>query len=127
MPKIKACEPRLSVSDLPRSLEFYCERLGFIYGAGFPDGAPTFALLTRDGAGLQLSQAAAGQVVGETTVWLDTEGVLDEHARLRESVTIEWGPEVYFYGRREFAVRDPDGHLIIFSEETDDPPTCAEE
>jgi catechol 2,3-dioxygenase-like lactoylglutathione lyase family enzyme len=28
---------------------------------------------------------------------------------------------------REFAFRDPDGHLIIISEETDDPVTAAED
>ena len=37
---------------------------------------------------------------------------------------VEWGPEVYAYGRREFAVRDPTGAMLIFSEETDDPATC---
>ena len=39
----------------------------------------------------------------------------------------EWGPEVYFYHRREFAFRDPDGHWVILSEVTDDPPTCEAE
>ena len=39
-------------------------------------------------------------------------------------MTIEWGPEVYAYHRREFAFRDPDGHLVIVSEETDDPVTA---
>jgi hypothetical protein len=29
--------------------------------------------------------------------------------------------------RREFALRDPDGHPIIISEEADDPVTCVEE
>jgi hypothetical protein len=37
---------------------------------------------------------------------------------------LEWGPEVYWYGR-EFAILDPEGYMVIFSEETDDPPTCA--
>jgi hypothetical protein len=41
-------------------------------------------------------------------------------------VPIEWGPEVYSYGRREFAVRDPDGYLVIFTEPTDEAPTTTE-
>ena len=49
------------------------------------------------------------------------------HEALKGKVTIEWGPEVYFYHRREFAFHDPDGHLIIISEETDDPVTCVED
>ena len=48
------------------------------------------------------------------------------HQRLKDKVKVEWGPDVFFYQRREFAFRDPDGHLLIFSEETDDPPTCKE-
>jgi len=54
----------------------------------------------------------------ENTIYLDAP---------KGRVTIEWGPEVYFYQRREFAFRDPDGHLIIISEETDDPVTAAED
>jgi hypothetical protein len=33
---------------------------------------------------------------------------------------------VYSYGRREFAIRDPDRYVIIFTEPTDDPPTTSE-
>jgi hypothetical protein len=41
-------------------------------------------------------------------------------------VATEWRPEVYWYGRREYAIWDPSGYLLSFSEETDDPPTCRE-
>ncbi len=30
---------------------------------------------------------------------------------------------VTFYGMKEFEVRDPDGHILWFGQETDDPPT----
>jgi hypothetical protein len=46
---------------------------------------------------------------------------------LRGHVRVDWGPEVYWYGRREFSFRDPDGYPIIISEETADPPTCLDE
>jgi hypothetical protein len=49
------------------------------------------------------------------------------HSSLAGSIPIEWGPEVYWYGRREFAFRDPNGYLVIVSEETADPPTCTED
>ena len=41
----------------------------------------------------------------------------------------EWGSEVYFHVRREFAFRDPDGYLIICTNNklTDDPPTSLDE
>ena len=37
------------------------------------------------------------------------------------------GPEVYWYGRREFSFQDPDGYAVIISEPTSDPPDCTEE
>ena len=41
-------------------------------------------------------------------------------------VGVDWGPEVYTYGRREFAIRDPDLYQIVFSEETEDEATGGE-
>jgi hypothetical protein len=35
-------------------------------------------------------------------------------------------PEIYSSGRREFAIRDPDRYLIIFTEPTDEPTTTRE-
>jgi hypothetical protein len=48
------------------------------------------------------------------------------HELLKARVPIEWGPEVYAYGRPEFAIRDLGGYVIIFTEPTDDPPTTSD-
>jgi hypothetical protein len=64
--------------------------------------------------------------IGTADLYLGSDDVLGLHAAIKDLVKVEWGPEVYFYGRREFAVRDPDGYLLIFTEPTDDPPTCPE-
>ena len=61
------------------------------------------------------------------TLYFDVSDALALLEALRGKVTIEWGPEVYLYQRREFAFRDPDGHLVIISEETDDPVTSVED
>ena len=102
---------------------------GSTWGRLSPDDSPEFAILSRDGLRLQLSRRAGASVPvlpPACTLWLDVAGVRDLHSALREKVSIEWGPEVYLYRRREFAFRDPDGHLVILSELTDDPPTCEE-
>jgi uncharacterized protein (DUF952 family)/catechol 2,3-dioxygenase-like lactoylglutathione lyase family enzyme len=125
LPKPKAVEPRLPVSDVKNSVAFYCEHLGFTLSAAFPDDEPCFALLSRDPIGIQLIQADAGHPAGKFTIWLDVEGALQEHERLARSLAIEWGPEVYGYGRREFSILDPDGHRIIFSEPADEEASCA--
>jgi len=124
LPNVKALEPRLPVSDMKKSIAFYCEQLGFTLGAAFPEDSPAFALLSRDQIGIQLIQADEYPPAGKFTIWMDVEEVLKEHERLVQSVAIEWGPEVYGYSRREFAILDPDGHRIIFSEQTDEAPSC---
>ena len=59
--------------------------------------------------------------------YIEVEDVHAVHESIRECTHVEWGSEVYHYGRRESAIRDPDGYMIIFTEETDGPPTCPDE
>lgn len=127
--RLTAVVPRLPVADLGRTIAFYTGTLGFRVSVLWPDDAPTFAILDRDAVSLGFftPNAHRGQVtVGTADLYLGTEDVTGLHAAIRDRVPIEWGPEVYVYGRREFAVRDPDGYLLIFTEPTDDPPTCPE-
>jgi len=107
-------------------MAFYRDVLGFTVDAVFPEENPQFALLSRDGVGLQIGGPEARKMNENpptVTLYFEADDVRGLHAELKDRVAIEWGPEVYFYQRREFAFRDPDGHLIIMSEETDDPPT----
>jgi catechol 2,3-dioxygenase-like lactoylglutathione lyase family enzyme len=122
--------PRLPVSDLRQTIEFYTRILGFRVGVLWPDVAPTFCILDRDDVSLGFFAPDAHRgpvVVGTADLYLGVDDVRAVHAAIKDTVEIEWGPEVYFYGRREFAVRDPDGYLLIFTEPTDEPPTCPED
>ncbi len=129
MPSIKSIEVRLHVADISRSAEFYVTTLGFEVGTLWPDDSPRFAILSRDGVRLQLAcnEGVAGPAQRSScTLWLDVAEIGELYSSIREKVSVEWGPEVFFYGRREFAFKDPDGHLICLSEFTDDPTTCTE-
>lgn len=129
-PRLTGVTPRLPVADLARTVAFYTRVLGFRVSVLWPDGRPTFAILDRDevSLGFFATDAHRGRVtIGTADLYLGADDVRALHAAIRDEVTVEWGPNVYFYGRREFAVRDPDGYLLIFTEPTDDPPTCAGE
>ena len=129
MARLNHLEPRLHIADFNRSVAFYRDVLGFTVEATFPENEPTFAILSRDGVGLQIGGIDAQKSPDHRpscTLFFDVTDVLALHGQLKRVVEIEWGPEVYFYHRREFAIRDPDGHLIILSEETDDPVTAEE-
>jgi len=124
MPAIKAVEPRIEVEDVQRSARFYADMLGFNTSVLWPEGSPEFAILHRDGVRLQLVKSSQ-EDKASSSLWLDVADIGDFLAATRQRARIEWGPEVFFYQRREFAFRDPDDHLIILSEITTDPPTCA--
>ena len=121
--------PRLPVADLARTVAFYTRVLGFQVSVLWPEDRPTFTILDRDAVSLGFftPDAHRGQVtIGTADLYLGADDVRALHAAIKAVLPVEWGPEVYFYGRREFAVRDPDGYLLIFTEPTDDPPTCGE-
>jgi catechol 2,3-dioxygenase-like lactoylglutathione lyase family enzyme len=128
--RLTGVTPRLPVEDLGRTVAFYTRVLGFQVSVLWPDDQPTFVILDRDAVSLGFftPDALRGAVtIGTADLYIATEDVLAQHTIIKDVVPIEWGPEVYFYGRREFAVRDPDGYLLIFTEPTDDPPTYPED
>ena len=117
--------PRLPVQDLQRTIRFYTELLGFQCGLLWPDGQPMFTVLDRDEVSLQFYQVGE-QVQAQTGHGILSFDVTDAravHHAIHERIPVEWGPEVYPYGRREFAILDPDGYMLIFSEPTSESPT----
>jgi catechol 2,3-dioxygenase-like lactoylglutathione lyase family enzyme len=118
--------PRLPVQDLRRTIAYYTGELGFEVSVLWPQEEPTFCLLDRDGVriGFYVPEKSSGnpsERPGELCI--EVSDVRALHRELAPRLVIEWGPEVYSYGRREFAVRDPNGYLVIFGEESDDPAT----
>jgi catechol 2,3-dioxygenase-like lactoylglutathione lyase family enzyme len=128
-PQLTGVTPRLPVADLGRTIDFYTRVLGFRVAVRWPEREPTFVILDRDSVSLGFFTAAAHRgpvTIGTADLYLGADDVRGLHAAIKDRVPVEWGPEVYFYGRREFAVRDPDGYLLIFTEPTDDPATSLE-
>jgi hypothetical protein len=61
--------------------------------------------------------------IGDVELYVEVTGAAELHSLLLPRVPIEWGPEIHAY---EFAIRDPDHYLIIFTEPTDERPTTSE-
>lgn len=120
--------PRLPVGDLQRTISFYRQTLGFRIEVSWPDEHPSFVVLTRDKAsvGFYLHNEHRTGAIGDAELYVEVDDAMAFHAALLGKVPIEWGPEVYSYGRLEFGIRDPDSYLLIFSELTNDAPTTDE-
>ena len=126
-PRVLVVQPRLPVSAIPASFRFYRDVLEFDCAHPDPSDADGFVIVHRDGFGIQLVRPQPGHTSERVTLWIHVADAAAEHERIKDRASIEWGPEVYWYGSREFAVLDPDGHRIIFSSPTQDPPTCPQE
>lgn len=118
--------PRLPVADLARTIDFYIRTFGDHVASVWPKVAPNFVILENDNVEIQfyVPEGLAGEPSRQGTISFDVSDARAIHRSLEGHLTVEWGPEVYWYGRLEFAVCDPNGYMIILSEKTADPPTC---
>lgn len=112
--------PSLLVRDMSETLTFYA-RLGFQLSGSYPrEAAPTWAEVRRDSVVLQFHtespQGTPSEPVCSGTFYIFPESVRELAAELRGKVSFAWGPEVMDYGMREFAVQDPNGYFIAFTE-----------
>ena len=110
----RTLEPRLPIKDMERSLEFYHGLL--LFELDTLSEHSQLSILKRGNVGIQLILQDKYHPLNPFTIWIDGVNVMDEYNRLAPHAEIEWGPNVYSYGRREFAIFDPDLHRIIFSE-----------
>ncbi|MEM1080835.1 MAG: VOC family protein [Pseudomonadota bacterium] len=112
--------PVLQVRDVADSVAWYRRVLGF-ETAPFPDHPPyRFAILTRDGVELML-QASSGSANKPHDGWsvyirLQGDQLLDLADHVRGQIPLIREPERMPYGDVEFAVSDPDGHVLVLSE-----------
>jgi len=112
--------PSLLVRDVRETLAFY-ERIGFEATGWYPSQeAPTWAEVRRGPLVLELYVeppiGSPKAPIFSGTLYVRADGVDALAAELADDVELAWGPELMDYGRREFAVRDPNGYLIAFTE-----------
>ncbi len=113
--------PCLLVSDMRRSLAFYLDTLRFVQTGYYPiESEPVRTEVRRDDVAIILyTETVRGHdqspmFTGALYLFPDAiDKVADE---LRGKVPFAWGPEDTEFGIREFAIRDPDGHTLVFAE-----------
>jgi catechol 2,3-dioxygenase-like lactoylglutathione lyase family enzyme len=112
--------PALLVRDMSETLAFY-KKLGFVLTGCHPNHAtPTWAEVKRDSVTLQFHteppHGTPATPVCSGTFYIYPESVASLAEEFRGKVELAWGPEVMDYGMNEFAVQDPNGYFIAFTE-----------
>jgi lactoylglutathione lyase len=119
--------PNLLVSNIDRSTAFYRDVLGFAVKQTVPDRAPfVFVWLERDGVPVFLNdpKAVEGDVAGASarpfggtaTLFFVISDVDGFHESVAPRTKVIMPLKTQFYGMREFAVEDPDGHILTFAQ-----------
>ncbi len=119
MNRFHGCSPILSVKDVPASVIYYTEKLGFKKKWDWGEPA-TFAAVTRGGVDLFLCQGSQGKPGTWIMIFVDDVDALHEDYKA-SGVAIRQPPTNFPWGVREMNVADPDGHRIRFGSETDAP------
>ena len=125
--KFASVTPNLIVRDVAKSTAFYRDILGFDIKETVPDTAPfVFVWLVRDGVPVFLNDikaveheyAGADQLTrgGTVAMFFIISGVDAYYAAVAPKVNLVMPLKTQFYGMREFAITDPDGHIITFAE-----------
>lgn len=115
--------PCLLVADMRVALDFYIEKLGFVQTGYYPiESEPIRTEVRRDNVAiifytetihLRLDDSAPA-CTGAFYIFPESlDALVDE---LREKVEFAWGPETTDHGVREFAIRDPNGYVLVFAE-----------
>tara|TARA_B100001123_G_C15186761_1_gene977638 strand:- start:220 stop:621 length:402 start_codon:yes stop_codon:yes gene_type:complete len=120
--KVIASAPYLRVSNFMDSLNFYVDVLGFDRPPLWGD-PPSFAMPSKDGFVIMLSyeydkDPRPNGLMEEWDAYFWCEGLDDflSHLKRHGAKFIHEIEERPYYGVRELAVADPDGHMIVFAE-----------
>ena len=112
--------PSLLVYDMGETLAFY-RKLGFeVTGCDGAETSSTWAEVSHGQITFQFysepPRGTPATPICSGTFYVFTNGVDALALEFRDKVEFAWGPETMDYGMKEFAVQDPNGYLIAFSE-----------
>jgi len=116
--------PNLKVESIDNSLKFYRDILGFEIVMANPEKDPIWVMLKRGSAEIMLQQSDSidedypmlkGKRSGALTFYVMTESAPQLYEKIHLSAEVVKPLALSFYGRNEFAVKDPDGFIFTFA------------
>lgn len=126
--EIRGLTPLLQVFDMPTSVQFYCEGLGFEIVGNDGKPAPNFdwCLLRLNGWELMLNTAyekdarppardpARIAAHEDTAIYFSCPDVDGAYAYLQKKGIKAKAPKIAPYGMKQLYLNDPDGYVLCF-------------
>jgi uncharacterized glyoxalase superfamily protein PhnB len=136
MPTFKSLTPNLMVEDVPASIAFYRDRLGFAVYDQVPNpetGVMQFAIMGRDSVTIMFQLRASfhedvpgteGLPVGASaTLYLQVDDIDAMMPHIRDHVQIVKDLHETWYGAREIYFKDVNGYIICLNQAVEQPAT----
>ena len=121
MTKLESLRPVLAVNNIDDTVRFYRDLLGFEC-VNQMDG---WAALSRDNVELMISLPNAHEPFEKPTltgsIYFNTTDVDALWEQIKDKASVVYPIENFFYGMREFAIRDNNGYILQFGQEISDP------
>jgi uncharacterized glyoxalase superfamily protein PhnB len=119
--KLENVKPMLAVNSMDDTIRFYCEVLGFEC-ANRMEG---WAALRKDSVEVMISIPNAHEPFEKPTLtgslYFTSDDVDDLWEKIKEKTQVVYPIENFYYGMREFAIRDNNGYILQFGQEITDP------
>ena len=124
----KSLSPNLIVADVNNSVDFYERVLGFSKAASVPEtGRYDWAMVQRGPVVVMFQTAASmkhdlpaldlGSSGAAATFYIKVKGLDELLKSAQDKVNLVVPLRTTFYGAREFAIKDPDGYVLMFAED----------
>lgn len=126
MPQLAECNPMLRTTDVAATIAFYRDLLGFRVHSSWPEAEPCWCDLARDAVSVMFytqDPHDTGPTNMTGRLYFRTDDVMTIYHAVKDKAEVLEGPEVHFYGMKEFALGDPNGYTLVFAQQTDEPPT----
>ena len=119
--RLENLHPVLAVNNIDDTIRFYRDVLGFEC-LNRMDG---WAALRKDGVELMISLPNAHEPFEKPTLtgslYCNTSDVDALWDKIKEKANVVYPLENFYYGMREFAIRDNNGYILQFGQEITDP------
>src|SRR5215210_2737756 len=113
--------PMIHVPDVRATIGWY-ESVGFEVLETFGDGGGNLSFAVLAFGGTQVMFNSGGRVSAgkrrDVDLYVYTDDIDGDYARLKDRVDIVEGPHETFYGMRELIIRDPNGFWVTLAEPT---------
>lgn len=110
--------PMLPVKSMPKSVDFYCNMLGFAVENRNDDWR--WAMLRFDECRLMVDQSinAHPGKPRDSVLYLYPDDIVEYHRQVRKNGLVVPDLNVTFYGLKEFRIDDPDGNRLWIGQDT---------